>query len=519
MSKRKRTSAPKPVAEVSVGEKTGLQQKSNTFGMSGGVGASVGMPGFFPAPAGTYHTYRQISSHPTVALVMSIVKSPIISNEWIWSKRDKAVPDLWVKFIEKILAPKRHQIVTDMLRALEFGWAPFEKVYNAGQVDLGDDGMMDAITLDQLKPLLWESTELWLDNQSGHITGVVNTSPEKGEVKLPMNKCLYHLNEAIPGLPYGRSRHENIRQVWAEAEQLRQRIAQYMKKVAGIVVQLHYPEGTSKTAQGADWPNQWHGQQILDHVAAGHSVMMPNGYASIDPRIDPKGAYDLAGKSQWVLSTVNTGGTDYAPGMREVLEYYDQSLFQGWLRPARSGLEARYGSRADAEKHSSTGILDCESVDLAIAHTVNTQLIDDLLVMQFGPQAKGTVFVNPTPIADDSLTSKENILKAIISSQFGAQAIAQIDLRSLSDDLDIKLNDVSETEHVEGQTGNVKPTVTSERALQMLMDAGYSREEAIAKSSGSSSRKLGLAGGGGIVLDKHPRNKQGKFASTDTRAK
>ena len=115
----------------------------------------------------------------------------------------------------------------------EFGWAPFEKVYNAGQVDLGDDGMMDAITLDQLKPLLWESTELWLDNQSGHITGVVNTSPEKGEVKLPMNKCLYHLNEAIPGLPYGRSRHENIRQVWAEAEQLRQRIAQYMKKVAG----------------------------------------------------------------------------------------------------------------------------------------------------------------------------------------------------------------------------------------------------------------------------------------------
>ena len=491
MSKRQK---PKPVhlatlptkapakSDVAVGERTGKQMAASLFG------SANGMAGFFPAPSGTYKTYRDISKHPTVALVMSIVKDPIIGNEWIWNKRSKDIPDLWLRLVERTLAPMRHQIVTDMLHSLDMSWAPFEKVWEYKEVHLGDvgetdlvqgnDARMFAMVLEWLKPLVWEETELWEDDSSGRITGIVNRSP-KGEVKLPLNKCFYHVNDAMPGQPYGRSRHENVRQTWAEAEQLRQRVAQYMKKVAGIVVQIHYPEGTSKDANGADWPNQWHAQGVLDNVTAGHSVMFPNGYASIDPRTDPKGAYDLAGKSQWVLSTLNTAGTDFAPGMREILEYYDQLLFQGWLRPARSGLEARYGSRADAQQHSATGIFDCESIDRSICKTINEQLINDLLVMNFGERARGAVFIEPTPIADVTITEKAAVLKAIIASQYGQQAIAQIDLRSLADDLDLKLVAADETN---------KPTNTlddpaiaappgKQAVMKQLADAGYSTQE------------------------------------------
>ena len=500
MSKRHK---PKPVhlaltapakSDVAIGEKTGRQMLGERFG------GALSLSGFFPAPAGTYKTYREISSHPTVALVMSIVKDPIIGNEWIWNKRSKDVPDLWLRLIERTLGPKRHQIVSDMLHSLDMSWAPFEKVWDYREVHLGDmgdgemtsgsDARMYAMVLDWLKPLVWEETQLWEDDRSGRITGIVNKSVI-GEVKLPLNKCLFHINDPMPGQPYGRSRHENIRQTWNEAEQLRQRIAQYMKKVAGIVVQLHYPEGTSKDANGADLPNQWHAQKVLDMVATGYSVMLPNGYASIDPRVDPKGAYDLAGKSQWVLSTLNTAGTDFAPGMREILEYYDQLLFQGWLRPARSGLEARYGSRADAQQHSATGIYDCESIDRSICLTINQQLIDDILTMNFGERARGAVFVEPTPIADTTITEKASVLKAIIASQFGGQAISQIDLRSLADDLDLKL--------VSGGDGN-KPVNTlddpaiaappgRQQAVKLLQDAGYSGDE-INKRMAKKAKKV-----------------------------
>ena len=152
--------------------------------------------------------------------------------------------------------------------------------------------------------------------------------------------------------PYGRSRHENIRQAWSESEQIRQRLAQYMKKVSGIVVQLHYPEGTSRDAAGAERPNQWLGQQVLDAVSAGRSVMFPNGFASSS---DLRMAYELAGKSPWQLSTLEAQGADHAPGMKLVLEYYDALIFRGWLRPERTGLESRHGSKADAETHTDTG--------------------------------------------------------------------------------------------------------------------------------------------------------------------
>src|SRR5277367_1278199 len=46
---------------------------------AGGIpGSSAGgLPGFFTAASGTYSTYRQISAHPTNALVRGIVSAPI----------------------------------------------------------------------------------------------------------------------------------------------------------------------------------------------------------------------------------------------------------------------------------------------------------------------------------------------------------------------------------------------------------------------------------------------------------
>src|ERR1019366_10568860 len=129
----------------------------------------------------------------------------------------------------------------------------------------------------------------------------------------------------------------------------------------------------------------------------GKSVRFPNRFASID---DPTTAADLAGKSQWVLSQFDPGGTDYSPGLVATLGYYDKLLFRGWLRPERVGLEASHGTRADAETHSESSVLDSEIVDRDFAGQFNRGVVDDVLTLNFGPQARGAVWVEPSPISD-----------------------------------------------------------------------------------------------------------------------
>jgi hypothetical protein len=49
--------------------------------------STTGVPGFAPPDAGTFATYRRISAHPTVALVMKMVTAPIVANTWGWMSK------------------------------------------------------------------------------------------------------------------------------------------------------------------------------------------------------------------------------------------------------------------------------------------------------------------------------------------------------------------------------------------------------------------------------------------------
>jgi hypothetical protein len=413
LPRENRKVVPKP-GESTVAQTTG-----------GGIPSSSGggLPGFFTAATGTYQTYRQISAHPTNALVRGIVWAPIVANSWQWKKCRPNVPDEWVDFAQQVIGPLRQSLVRDALRALEFGWAGFEKIWQI------QDGRR---ILARLKPLLWDCTEILVDdhgNPAGLLNRPVGAEPT---IRGPGKYFLYSYDGEAAN-PYGRSRHENIRQAWSESEQIRNRLAQYMKKVSGIVVQLHYPEGTSRDAAGAERPNQWLGQQVLDAVSAGRSVMFPNGFASSS---DLRMAYELAGKSPWQLSTLEAQGADHAPGMKLVLEYYDALIFRGWLRPERVGLESRHGSKADAERHTDTATLDSELIDRDLADAVTRGVLDELLVLNFGQRARGAVAIEPAPIETDGLGVLRGVLTTLLAKN-EAEAASRIDVAALLDQLSV----------------------------------------------------------------------------------
>ena len=392
---------------------------------TGGGFATAGVPGFAPAEPGTFDVYRRISAHPTVALVMRMVTAPIVANTWGWVARP-GTPPAWVGFVRDALAPLRTAAVSDGLSALAMGFAAFEKVW-------ATDGR-GRVVVQQLKPLSPDYTTVLVDD-GGTVRGVRNQVPGQPPRDLLGSKAFVFTYDGSCGNPYGRSRHENVRVTFGQATQTAERLAQYQKKVAGVIAQLHYPEGTSRDAAGVERGNDVVAQQILEAVSMGRSVRFPNLFASVD---DPAAAADLAGKSQWVLSQFDPGGTDYSAGLLNSLAYYDKLLFRGWLRPERTGLESQHGSRADAQQHTDNGVLDAELVDAAFAAAFNAGVVDDVLAVNFGPAARGAVRVDPSPIADAKQQSAQAVLLALLANAATAPAVAgRIDVAAVLQDLDV----------------------------------------------------------------------------------
>lgn len=391
--------------------------------------APSGLPGFLPPDAGTFATYRQISAHPTVALVMGIVIDPIMAGSWGWMKRADA-PEQWLAFARDILQPMRSDILKQGLRALAFGFAAFEKVWMA---------QGDRIVLQNLKPLLPEMTQILVDGH-GNFAGLRNQAAGEPPRDLPAAKSFLYTNDLEAADFYGRSRHENIRVTFSQAMQTAQRLAMYQKKIAGVIAQLHYPEGVSRDAAGVERSNDVIAQQILEAVSMGKSVRFPNLFASID---DPVSAANLAGKSQWVLSQFDPGGTDHSEGLLNALAYYDRLLFRGWIRPERVGLEAQHGTRADAEQHSETSVLDSELIDRDFSTAFNRGVVDELLAINFGQQARGSVWIEPAPISDTKADTAKSVLMALLGKN-GTGAVAdRIDVQSLLADLEIPVLSIS----------------------------------------------------------------------------
>jgi hypothetical protein len=410
------------------GVRTGAQ--SGAASMPGVATVSLG--GFTPPATGTYETYRRMNSHPTIALARSIVLSPVYRNAWGWTKRPDA-PQEWLDFARQTISPLRHQLLRDGLRALDYGWFGGEIVW---------EEISGRLCISRVKPLLPDNTTILTDD-GGDFAGLENRGSNQPPVALAADQAkafLYTYDGEADNL-YGRSRHENVRhQAWGISLQVAEKLGQYLKKVAGLVIQLHYPEGTSRDAAGADRSNDFLAQQILDAVSQGRSVRLPNLFASVvadgsDPR-SLESAAMLAGKSQWVLSAFEAGAADHAAGLLNTLQYLDKLMFRGWLRPERAGLESTHGTRADAAVHTDTGLLDSELLDLDFAAAVTRQLVNPLLVANFGPAARDAVSIEPNPLADDATETNRRIVQSLLANPtLGPQVAAKIDMDALLSDL------------------------------------------------------------------------------------
>ncbi|MFG0247518.1 MAG: hypothetical protein ACF8OB_01420 [Phycisphaeraceae bacterium JB051] len=371
-----------------IGEQTGAQ--------SGAVGLTSFMqiPGLSPAPAGTYDTYRQMLSDPTIALARAVVMSPLIGNTWSIQSKDDT-PEDRALFIEEMLDPMIRHIIRGMLRSLDYGWAGFEKVFEIREGKL---------VLKRLKPLLHDMTEINVD-RNGKFQGF-----KQSAVELGLNKSLLFTYDREGDNHYGRPRLENARQPWSWWNQANEGAARYDNKIAGVMPVIHYPLGKSKDKTGTERDNYEIAQNVLNNIAAGKGIAVPNRKAMED---------DSDGK-EWSIELMEDKGGRQG-SFNDRLRYLDSLKFRAMLRPERSALEGQFGTKAEAQTHGDLGLLDGEQIQVDLAETVNWHVVDQLLVLNFGEEARGSVWFEPNPLQDESKQLARDIVKAMAGTPDGRE--------------------------------------------------------------------------------------------------
>lgn len=359
------------------------------------------LPGFLsePSPA-TYKTYRAMRSNPTIAIARAALFAPVKANKWSFEAKD-GVPDDRVKFIQDQFNDLRTRLVQDVLRAVEYGWQPFERVYGVAE---------GRYTLARAKALLPDESEPIVDKEKLHLLGVKN-----GRVELNLQQAAVVTYDQEGDDPYGRSIYENIREfAWHPWTDAAGKLAQYYTKGAGVTPIVRYPLGRQQDASGTEVDNSENAANILRTLGLGQGVAMPNQIDGAFEDILRAGA-NVADLMAWQISFLETRsgvGGEIVDGLR----HYEKLMVRGMLQPERAILEGQFGTKADAGSHGDLGLLIATELVEWVIDRVNKLFVNPLLSINFGREAIDSVYISPSPIRDDDKEFIRNLMAATLSA-------------------------------------------------------------------------------------------------------
>jgi hypothetical protein len=458
-----------PAKAPSEGERTGVQSGVYGYAPFGGVGgwgpnlpaapagafpwprypARGGVAGGFPfnpfgqtqggydsAPPPTYDLYRTMDGHPTLALARGVVMSPILAASWSYESK-KGTPDDRVDFVRETFDGLRAFVLSQMSRGLSFGHRGFELVYEQRAFS-----NRTLLTVRKFKPLRPEKTTIVADQQTGAFQGFKQPGPAgQPEVVLPVEKAFLYTYDQEDDDYRGRSRHENVREhawwPWVRTALSGDKLDQ---KISGIIPIVKFPPGKGQDESGADVDNFKLALGIIAGLAAGRGVVLENLAGVID---DPRLAAEFAKMSLWDVDFHDAGHTATAMGgFIDKLRYLDSCMMRGWLLPERTALEGQFGTKAEAGIHGDVGLTGSDLLHKDMVRCLNWHVVDRLLALNYGEDARGTVWIEPGPLVDEDMAFFRELFQQILTNPaFAAAIIKAMDVDSIIDRIDVPKRD------------------------------------------------------------------------------
>lgn len=365
----------------------------------------------------SYDEYRKMRSNPTIALARIVATAPIRRAEWTVSSTDDA-SDEWVKLVQSNLEKLWRATIKNMLYALDYGWAPFEIIWKV------NGGVFE---IDHLKHLLVDKTDIEVD-EFGEFAGL-----KQDKVRLGVDKSFVYTYDCESGNLYGRPRHENIRETcWKDWNGVAKRREQYMTKIAGTIPMVQYPEGRSLNARGCEVDNFELAKRVLENLGKGNGVAMPNTFGKFAEDLARSGI-DPGSLKAWSIDFLEDKGT-HGSEFTENLRHNEQLMMRGWLVPERVATEGQYGTKAESESHTDTAMIVAEFTLEEMIDAVNQQLVNKVLIYNFGQEASGKVWVEQSGLS----AADKKYFRQLISNLFSQQitpdfVVDMVELDSLLD--------------------------------------------------------------------------------------
>lgn len=377
------------------GERTKRQQ------VQGGVASwPTQLPGFINAPRGIYHTYRKMRGNPTIALARLVATAPIRAAEWSYELGPNGTDDM-LAFVQSTIDALKGALVAEALRALDYGWQPFEKVweYRGGRY-----------VLTKMKPLLPDLTEPLEVKDTGQFAGLRNR-----DVDLGLEKSFVFTYDSEGGAIIGRSRHENVREkAWHPWEQLLDKKGKYVTKVSGAIPIVRYPQGKAKDASGTERDNFDIAKSVLAELGKLSGVAAPLDLAPWAADLLRSGV-DVSKLLAWQIDFLESKG-QHGGDLTNMMRYFDSLMMRGWLVPERAALEGQHGTKAESETQTDIVIAAAEQLLDDIVAAVNADLVEQLLTLNFGQSAKGAVRIAPAPLVDEKASLVRKMIESVLTN-------------------------------------------------------------------------------------------------------
>lgn len=370
----------------------------------------------------SYATYRTIRKDPTIAFVRAVRIALAVAGEWS-VESDDDVDDVVVEYARDSVLPLREMLYDATMAAnVDYGWAPFEKVFK-----IGADGRL---TIAKFKPLLHDLTTIQVDAASGAFAGFKQESVSSSPVTVPLENALL-IPFRVEGTNwYGNSLLENARKTQVRFDNTDAAAARYDRKVAGALVVIRYPEGETLW-EGALTPNSEIAATLGANAQASGVMTIPHIV------LQKAGEIEHTEVREWSIELLTDKGAAQAPFVIR-MEYLDAQKARALLMAERAVLEGKHGTKAEAGEHMGAVVTILEHEDRLITWHVNWHVLDQLLVLNWGERMRGKVRFVPAPLHDERLAILEQVYQAILKNPGGfAEEFGNLDKSAIAERLGI----------------------------------------------------------------------------------
>lgn len=365
------------------------------------------------APLSSYAKIRQMRKDPTISLVRLMFFAGIIAADWSVETEEDQYDEAVEYIKDQLISSRRHILSTAALGCFDFGWQPFEKVFEV------KDG---TFSLKKLKSLLQDLTEIKTNEDTGAFEGFIQS-----DVEIPVEKSLL-FNFDVEGTNWtGNSIMSNIESPYDSTMALHSAAKRFDEKMAGAHWVVYYPDGVS-TFKDVETPNSEIADHILTTLRASGSIAVPIG----------KNIFDEVAteKNGWRIELITASGASFPFGDR--FDYLDKLKVRGAGFPERSILEGTFGTKAEAEAHGDFVITMIEYRHSCLVETVNWHLVNQMLKFQFGSSFENKVYIKQAPLNDAKRFMLSQLYDKILSNPDGfVREIEVMDVEAIADSLGI----------------------------------------------------------------------------------